>query len=176
MAKTDIKYGDYQKMIYKMAWKFHWNTGLDWDDLFAQGNLIYCDAVNKWDPKGGAKFSAYLYRRLHQYLLNYVTIPYQKEAKANMPETRPSAQNVEREVDIAHRVANLSKNAQFVVKTVLNTPKELVEETMKFSSHVVNRQRLITYFRQNHQWSIGACERAFNEIKHMLAMKEEVCI
>lgn len=168
MTKDDIKYEDYRLMVFKAAWTFHWKTGFDWEDLCAQANLIYCDALDTWDPNGKAHFKTWLYRRLNQYLLNYVTIPYKREPIINPEVTMPSKEDIESKVDLACRIDKMSDKAQKVIWTIFNTPLDLIEETKIYSNRVVNKQRLISYFRKHHKWSVETCERTFKEISTSL--------
>lgn len=36
--------------IRKIAWSFHRTTGLDWDELFAEASLAYCEARQRYQP------------------------------------------------------------------------------------------------------------------------------
>lgn len=167
MSRRMVTYQQYQKMVYKMAWKYHWRTGIEWEDLYAQANLIFCEALQAWDPMGGRKFSAFLYHRLNQYLLNYVTIPHKVEPCINPDDNlMPSGQDVEAQVNLAIKVAKMSWQAQLVVQTVLHTPAELIDEVKKTGqkTFVINRTVLQKYFGKHMQWSQSFCERVFKEI------------
>ena len=56
---SDEGYKKYENLINKMAWSAALATGLEYDELKSRGNLIFCEAVNTWDPAKGA-FSTHL--------------------------------------------------------------------------------------------------------------------
>ena len=41
---TEIKYEDYKKLIYKIAWHWHRKTGIDFEELVGEGNVAFCNA------------------------------------------------------------------------------------------------------------------------------------
>ena len=69
-AKTKIKFDDYVNMVRKAAWHFAKKFGMEYEDVEAQGFLIYCMSIEKYNKKK-ASFSTFLYRNLSGYLLEY---------------------------------------------------------------------------------------------------------
>lgn len=67
------KFEKYVKMIDKKAWEVSKKTGVDFEELQAQGALIYCYCLEKHDPTK-ASFSTILYlalNGLYQYTYYY---------------------------------------------------------------------------------------------------------
>ena len=46
----EIKFENYIKMIDKKAWEVSKKTGVDFEELRAQGAFIYCYVLNRYDP------------------------------------------------------------------------------------------------------------------------------
>lgn len=65
-------YEDYKKMIQKMSWKYAKRSFIEQDELEAQGNLIFCEALAAYDSSRGASFCTYLYTCLNNGLLSFV--------------------------------------------------------------------------------------------------------
>lgn len=65
----DTKFENYKKMIDKKAWEVSKKTGVDFEELRAQGAFIYCYVLNRYDPSKSS-FSTILYlslNRLYEY-------------------------------------------------------------------------------------------------------------
>ena len=69
-----MNYKKYEDMINKIS---HWHNkhnrtaGITFEDIKSQGNLIYCECVEKYD-KHKSKFSTYLHICLYRKLNNYI--------------------------------------------------------------------------------------------------------
>ena len=69
----EVKFEKYIKMIDKKAWEVSKKTGVDFEELQAQGALIYCFCLEKYDSTK-ANFSTILYLALNglsQYTYYY---------------------------------------------------------------------------------------------------------
>lgn len=61
----EIKFENYKKMIDKKAWEVSKKTGVDFEELQAQGALIYCKTLEYYDISKSS-FSTILYLSLNQ--------------------------------------------------------------------------------------------------------------
>ena len=52
-------YEQYKKLIYSQAWKWCWESGINYDEMVSEGNLVFCQCYHRWD-KRKAKFSTWL--------------------------------------------------------------------------------------------------------------------
>lgn len=62
----DHRFGDYQRMIHKLAWRYHrrltaLGVSTEVEDLAQEGALVFVRATQTYDATKGAKFSTYLY-------------------------------------------------------------------------------------------------------------------
>lgn len=48
-------------LIRKLAWSFHYTTGVEYEELFSEASLAYCEALAKFDEQRGVKFLTYAY-------------------------------------------------------------------------------------------------------------------
>lgn len=58
-------------MIRRIAWDFHFTTGLDFQDLFSEAILSYYEGVAAYDESRSAKITSFLYIRMKNHLINY---------------------------------------------------------------------------------------------------------
>ncbi len=50
----------YQKLIQKQAWKYSKKWNVEYDEMEAEGYMIYCQALKSWNPDKGS-FTTHLY-------------------------------------------------------------------------------------------------------------------
>jgi len=60
----------YINLIRKLAWSFHKTTGIDWDDLFGEACLAYCEACLSYRANHN-KLSVWIYICIKNRLINY---------------------------------------------------------------------------------------------------------
>ena len=70
MIGGDMKFADYQKMIQKLAYVASQRYAVEYEDMEAQGYLIYCECVQNFDLTKSS-FSTYLYINLSGRLNDY---------------------------------------------------------------------------------------------------------
>jgi len=63
---------EHLKIIRKISWNLHLQTGHDQEDLFSEGCLQYLLKWKKFDEKRGIKFSTFLWSAIYRTLLNYI--------------------------------------------------------------------------------------------------------
>lgn len=115
-----------QNLIFAKAHSFARTTGHDTEELIAQGNLIYCQALVRHDPSK-AKFITLLYIQLNHGLTRYTKklskqIPTSEPIEEISIATKPTC---EREHAIGNKLCLLSKEAKRVIAEVLQNPTEL---------------------------------------------------
>lgn len=48
-------------LIKKFAWTFHKTTGIEWNELFSEALLAYCEAINSYDNEKKTKESSWVF-------------------------------------------------------------------------------------------------------------------
>lgn len=126
MRDADRHYEQHCGMIREQAWSFAKRTGCEFDELFAQGNLIYCQALRTFDSSRNIKFSTWLYIQLRGRLGDYVkeirdprTVPIGPENEPAIPATQARAHA------LSASLSRLSSEAQEVARLLLSSPLEL---------------------------------------------------
>jgi hypothetical protein len=67
-------------LLRKLAWSFHFTTGMDREELFSEASLAYCEAMQNYDSKKG-RSSTYMWNCVKSHLLNVV----KRENKYRLP-------------------------------------------------------------------------------------------
>lgn len=128
--EAEKHYLSVQKLIFAKAYSFAKTTGHEVEELISEGNLIYCQALKKHDPKR-AKFITLLYLKLDQGLIQYThklskhrTIP--EETKRGVEVyTNPT---IQRAHHLSHKINSLSAEGKHIVELVLSNPEILFKD------------------------------------------------
>lgn len=57
--------------IRKLAWSFHYTTGLEFEELVGEASLAYAEALQDFDPDKEVKVLTYCYGRMKNHLISY---------------------------------------------------------------------------------------------------------
>jgi len=58
-------------LIRKIAWSFHHSTDIDWQELFSEASLAYCDALQSYNPAKG-KVTTHLWNCMKSRLISFM--------------------------------------------------------------------------------------------------------
>lgn len=124
------QYEKVKKLITHKAHSFSRSTGYEVDELISQGNLIYCQTLQKYNPNNNnnAKFITLLYLNLDYGLINYTKVLDNQMPRSygmEAAETLPVAPLQERSTNIKNKINQLSTEAQVVANVIINSPDVL---------------------------------------------------
>ena len=160
---TEITFERFAKMIDKKAWEVSKKTGVDFEELKAQGALIYCKTLENYDV-GKSSFSTILYISLNQ-LYEYA-LYYKGGNKTNKKGYADLSEEVEKSIE-AYAV-NPS------LKDFLELAKEkLGEDSYKLIEWLVNRtwefhgrvKPCLAMAMRNFGWNREYCKAIWDECK-----------
>jgi len=77
------QFNEHAPMIKRIAWSFHHTTGLDYDELYAEACLAYCEASKTFNSEKYQKLTTYAYPIIVNALRAFII----KEKKQH-PETK----------------------------------------------------------------------------------------
>ena len=167
LTKPNIE--NYKLIIFKLAHSFHRSTGLDFDDLVAQGNLIFCQVQHKYKAKNKARFSTYFYRCLVNRLIKYSKkqVVHHKLCSHKPVEEHHYLKSKNTKHNFVVRKLDLSKEAKQVIEVLLNSPQEFFTLT-ELEKVVEVRRKLYQKFRCL-GWQRSKVLQVFAEIKLFLS-------
>jgi len=64
-------------LIRKLAWTFAQKTNQEYEELFSEAALAYCEALQTFDPEAGVKATTYAWNCMKNHLINYCKKEYQ---------------------------------------------------------------------------------------------------
>lgn len=168
-------YNDYQPMILKLAhhWKNRCNGNIEFEELVAKGNLAFCIADKEFKPGNGAKFSTYLYSVASNTMCDAATGNGRK-MKFELPDDEieeielPFSQTPEMNFRLKNWVENLSKESQFLIGLVWETPAEIVQWAREETYNPKNSQKQLTRYLRMMNWKWDDIRSCFQEIKNAL--------
>ena len=167
--KLQIDYADYQKLIAERAWHWAKRTKRDFQELKAEGNLVFCEVVWKFDSSQSS-FSTFLWKCLDTRFGNLAKGDWHQPSLEEIPLDLPSKDSSpERMAMVKELIRMLNKDAQTLVECVLETPQDLI---WMFGCHGkavrITRSGLLKYFRKRRGWSIPRYQRATRSIQMAL--------
>lgn len=125
-------------LIRKIAWSFHHSTGEDWDDLFQEAALAYCQALKSYNPKKG-KITTYMWWSITSHLKSY--LKYQEKQNGHILSVEDLL-TVDSPVNGSPLFESLSKEAIQIADMILSLPT--VFDSMSPESAERNITRVLT--------------------------------
>ena len=144
-------------LIRKIAWSFHRTTGYDWDDLFQEASLAYCEALKTYDPKK-SKLSTYMWWCISSHLKTFV------KGQCKKTDFIDSIEDVYADKPVANTsfLDSLGREARDIADVILSSPAEFdALDPRKALKKVVNKLR-------GKHWSAQKITRGVNELKLVL--------
>ena len=169
----EIKYQDYQKLIYARAWNWSLKSYWDFDDLLAEGNLVFCLARNSFNPEKSC-FSTWLWKNLEIHYGNLIRKKKIETVDFDINRIPNPDGNSERTVAIAKLIFQMTDDAKLLVKIVLDTPNDLIwfirKTRIDKQSATVSRFGLLYFMNRQRDWTFQRGIDAIKEIQKMLTL------
>ena len=156
-------YMDVENLIRKTVWKFQKKYGGEFDELFAQANLIYMLAYNDYE-RGRSQFTTWLHFRIIKGL--------QQQLRENYKTPR-----------INDEVTNLEEIAVFYPKKSMNLLEDLFKDDVKnliemaikaYNEHgKLQSKRSVSYYIRKHLqkdlgWTVSQVNKKLKKIKKIV--------
>ncbi len=147
---ANYDYKKYKGIICHLAWKWHLKTGMEYEELLAEGNLVFVQAcqTHKYNA-----FTTYLYTMLQWHYGNMVQTK-MKTINYDFALDGSEEGNPERQTIIHDRIDHLPEDAKDMVQAVLETPAELADMMIKHGKTKMTQKVLHQYFREVKGWTI----------------------
>ena len=163
-------YYDFLPLILKEAKHLADKIGFDFEELFSQACLIFCETYNK---NNGKNFPAYLKKCLRYELSKFVN-KFKKQLPneiSDIEENKNHVSYIDQNIEYTIFHNSLSDDGKLMVNYLFeNSEKMLKEKTESktYWSNVVSMTNLKTSIKNDFGWSIRRTEKAINEIKNTL--------
>ena len=133
-------------LIRDLAWKFAQKSHLEYDELFSEASLAYCEAMEKFDSSRGAKFTTFAYMHIHNMLVNFcikeTRISSRNLLEGDFPEhIHPTTE--QQPVDVYDIIEQWPEDCREVAFMVLEFPEKYLGETPNYRRRYVGPVRRI---------------------------------
>lgn len=175
-------YIQHRAMIADWARRYHNAYGIEFEELQAQGNLIFCESYHTYDDST-AEFGTHLYHNLRGYLARYC-----RERKVELKELQASEDGVNTIVDtkfsskdtycyngyLQDALKKLSAPSREIIDFIFSpyTSKKLREcrigKTKQWKKKPLSRYQLRIFLIKHKNWPRHKVEHCFHEIEQML--------
>ena len=131
-------------LIRKVAWSFHKNTGIEFEELFSEAALAYVEALQTYNPHK-AKHSTWMVHNMRNHLITFCA----KEKKQTHETLQNFAgrENQERDYSFREMLNGLPQDMRLICKIIFDAPEEILAESAKAA-----RGNLVNKLREQ-QWS-----------------------
>ena len=122
-----IKFKDYRKTIIKICKQYSKKYNVDYDDIYSQGCLLYCEALNQWISHK-SKFNTYLNYFINRRMKNYIHKFYLQEKKfiINLNKINIDKNYIKPKYKISLFLDEINNDlSKKILKTVLYNPNEI---------------------------------------------------
>lgn len=76
-------------LIRKITWSFHITTGIEWNELFQEAALAYCESKQTHKPERG-KLSTHAYHCIRNHLIDFTKKQTRWNLKISLDEINPN--------------------------------------------------------------------------------------
>ena len=164
----ELKAEDYLALISRIAISFHHTSGIDYEELYCEGCLIFSKAAHTHNPERG-KFSTHLHTCVRNHFQNcmrqqwryrhLVRVEYMPVNKEMLFKTKPTQ---ERGVWFQEKLETLGADAREICRFIFNSPGEYYSGQRKMSCGAVWRTL------EGMGWKRTRIEKGIREIKYIL--------
>lgn len=115
-------------LIRNVAWTFAKKTNLDFEDLFGEAALAYCEALETFNADKGNKLATYAYCCMRNHLINVCKKEYHRQCKTDLHDTFPEQihPTTNEETDFWDSVDHWPEHCLAVVEMILNNPEQFL--------------------------------------------------
>ena len=168
---------EHLKIVAKIAWSFHYTTGMEFDELYAEGCLACCEAINQYKAGDNCKLTTYIYGNVKNRLINLTKRYYMI---SNHFQAMPSAESGwdygendpshDFNNDLAKVIAVADRDVQTVVNMVLSNKEKYGLVKPKFARGQIKDDLHALGWKWERIWT------AIRETKVFINEKLSVCI
>lgn len=163
-------YEDMQGLITKTVWDFWKVYGGDVEDLMAQANLIFIEAVDTYNPSK-SKLTTWLMFIIRKRLLTYIKDECKQahvQINKYIIDTYPAHH---KDFSVMEMLDEMKQDALVVLQLFLETPQEIMVDMLNDGKRIDQapacmRRRLKNRLRQM-GWRTKRIKKAFKEIKQI---------
>lgn len=163
-------------LIRKMAWSFSEKTNIEFEELFSEAALAYCEAMEEFDPDRGTKFTTFAWWCMKNHLINFC----KQETKFNdhfkckeefPEELHPMFEEITHD-RLEEIIGGWPRDCQITVKMVLDNPEKYLGKTPNFTRTDKTPLARVKESLRNRNWRWSRIEETIRSIKNFINKKK----
>lgn len=120
-------------LIHSFAWRFHKNTGVNFDDLLGEAMLAYCEALEAYDASRGVKATTYACSWMRNHLIIFCEREHRIQSRltwiGDWPEALEPRLELQEEDPLEERMKEWPDRCRTVARMVLENPERYLNRT-----------------------------------------------
>lgn len=135
-------------LIRSIAWNFHRTTGIQWQELFSEACLAYCESLKSYNPKKSAS-TTWAYHAMKNALINFCKRESEHRTPYGVEEWFESSSLPAYE--FFEDLSLLSEDTQKIIRMVRKNPRRYVNR--KVNTPRKSLGRIKRDLREQKKWS-----------------------
>ena len=158
-----VYYHSVRKLLFKMASNAVDRFGMERNEALSEAYIAYRKALDSYDPESGTKFSTWVYTKVRYHFMELSRTDQRRNERCALLTDDAEMEIEDRTYDQFH-FPDLSDEAKFVIKLVIDSPKELYQRILKDPRPSQYKRHIKQYLLQ-HQWLRSEIDSVFAEIQ-----------
>lgn len=152
----------YLNLVRQITWSFHRTTRIDWEELFGEACLAYCEALQSYQPEKSRE-STWIFTCIETRLINFCKMERQHKNPVGIEDwcsinsSTPSYEFFEEQFSIF-----LSDDVQWIIRMVLRTQERYISNGVRTVGKI--RRDL----RKKRKWNYDRIDKAMKDLKSEL--------
>lgn len=175
-------------LIRKLAHQFYQKTDMEYQELFSEAALAYCEAVREFNPDKAAKLTTFAYTKMKNHLINvckgyrpnpdgrprsYGTNSTHQLIPLDDLEQEPASDPAQDSVNVYDLIQEWPEDARQVAEMVLEDVEKYMAATPNFRRNYVaqkRRQKIVEKDLERKGWTPRRITQAIEVIQSQLQM------
>jgi DNA-directed RNA polymerase specialized sigma subunit len=156
-------------LIRSIAWTFYKTTKVNWDELFSEACLAYCESIRKYDPTKGSRSTTWVFIAIKNALINFCKRETRMRSIPHIEEWHVLKEDPLHEFFASHNVT--SEDARIIVNMVL-------QDHFRYALKPKKAIRLIKQdLQHNLGWPVNRVQAGILSLQEeLLKSKRTICI
>lgn len=160
-------------LIRKLAWKFTKRTGLNYQELFSEATVAYCEAILDYEPDKNCKLTTFAYTCMNNHLINFSKKEQRRQERVKQESEWPDHiyGGQEEEVSFFDLIEDWPDDAKYVAEMILESPERYLGQTPNFKRQhfsTIRRQGRVRKDLKTKGWDGFRIELAILDVQNQL--------
>lgn len=158
-------------LIRKITWGFAQKSQVEFDELFSEAALAYSEALLKYDPERGTKFSTFAYQCMRNHLISVCKERYQNQTARSQEFNEELYPLESASESFEAMIEDWPQNCKEIAKLVISKPGYFLGRTgsMKRSNLSGNPKDRVAKELKNKGWRGYKVKKSIQDMEQLLS-------